>query len=357
MITVQVNGTNFTNFTSATVTINVESAVSHFTFASTAAADNLFPIRMGDLVKIWVDGAKVFTGYIEKLAPSYDASSHTIEASGRNILCDLVDSTVGTVKEFEGDVSIIDIARSVLDGIRLPSVQVINKAGDIEPFNGWDIESAEVGEKCFEFLEKFARKRQFFWHSDGDGNLVLLRSSQEMFPGKLVCRIDGKGNNIKSAYASVDHTKRYYEYRAQGNLNMFGLGLPPSEASEQEGQSVFDTAIRQSRILEFNAEENSDSETATDRAIWESNIKIAKSLTYSASVQGHSVNGQVWPVNVLVDVDDEIANIKDQLFVRSLVYNQSVMDGTTTRLNMTYRNAFTLEAEQKARQSKEETFI
>lgn len=357
MITVQLAGVNYTNFTSITVTTNIESVSSSFAFSSTAAPDNLFPIRMGDPVRIYVDGQKVLTGYIEKLSPSYDANSHMIEASGRNILCDLIDSTVGTVKEFEGEVSILDIARSVLDGIGLESVDVINQVGELETFNAWDIESAEVGEKCFEFLEKFARKKQFFWHSDGDGNLVLLRASEDLFPARLVARASGEGNNIKSAYAAIDHTKRYHEYKAQGNLNQSRSDEPPSKAANQPGQAVRDTAIRPSRVLEFNAEENSDSKTATDRAVWESNIRIAKSLTYSAVVQGHSAGGQVWPVNVLVDVDDEIANIKDQLFVKSVIFSQSVTEGTTTRINMTYRNAFTLEAEQAARQSQEDTYI
>lgn len=357
MITIQVNGIDYVNFTSLTITTNIESVSGSFTFSSTAAPDNLFPIRMGDPVLIFVDGHNVLTGYIEKLSPSYDANSHSIEASGRNILCDLIDSTVGTIKEFEGAVSIIDVARSVLDGIGLTDVQVINQAGAIAPFDSWDIESAEIGEQCFAFLEKFARKRQFFWHSDGDGNLLLVRASQELFPGKLVSRRNGQGNNIRSAYAAIDHTKRYGTYRAQGSLNLFGLNAPPGEAVEQESQSVIDSAIRSSRILEFNAEENSGSETATERAVWESNIRIAKSLTYSAMVQGHSVSGVPWRVNTLVDVDDEIANIKDQLFVKSVIFSQSVSEGSTTRLNMTYRNALTLEAEQKARQSEEDTFI
>jgi prophage tail gpP-like protein len=357
MITVQLNGVNYTNFTSINVTKNIESVSGSFAFSSTADSQNLFPIRMGDLVKIYVDGEKILTGYVEKLSVNYDDTSHSIEASGRNILCDLIDSTVGTTKEYEGEVSIIDIARSVLDGIGLQSVKVINQVGELESFKPWDIESAEVGEKCFEFIEKFARKKQFFWNSDADGNLLLLRASQELLPYKLVARVNGDGNNIKTAYVAIDHTNRYNQYKAQGNLNLSGIRIPPKEAVEQEGQAVRDTAIRGSRILEFNAEENSDSFTATDRAIWESNIRIARSLSYSAVVQGHSVGGMVWPVNALVDVDDEIANIKDQLFIKSVIFSQSNIDGTTTRLNMTYRNAFQLEAEQKARQTKEETLI
>lgn len=357
MITVQLNGINYTNFTSITVTNNIESVSGFFNFSSTADPNNLFPIRMGDQVKIYIDGQKILTGYVEKLSVSYDDTSHSIEVSGRNILCDLVDSTVGKLKEFEGEISIISIARSVLDGIGLNSVKIVNRAGEIAPFSSADIESAEVGEKCFEFLEKLARKKQFFWTSDGDGNLVLLRASNDLFSARLVSRVNGDGNNIKAADLATDHTKRYNEYRAQGNLNLFGLNVPPSEASEQEGQIARDPAIRESRIMEFNAEENSDSLTSTERAIWESNIRIAKSMTYSAVVQGHSSGGVIWPVNVLMRVDDEIANIKDQLFIKSVIFRQSIVDGTTTRLNMTYRNAFTLEAEQKARQGKEETFI
>lgn len=353
MITVQLDDMEYSNFTAISVMLNVESVSGEFSFAATAGEGDLFPLRVGAKIKILVDGTIVMTGYIERLFLEYGVDGHVIEASGRNILCDLIDSTVGTENEFEGEVSIIDIARALLDDIGLEDVRIINRAGEIESFSAFDIESAEVGEKCFDFIEKLARKRQFFWNSDGEGNLVLLRTSpdaQTEFPGRLICRVGDLENNILKATLEVDHTDRYSAYYAEGNLNITpATTASPEELSEQSGEVAYDSEIRSSRVMQFDAEENANIETATSRAVWESNIRIVRSMTYTAIVQGHSMAGSIWSVNVLVDVDDQIARIKEQLFVKELTYQQSIGTGSTTELSLTYRNAFALEQEAKTR--------
>lgn len=352
MILMELNGVGYGHFVSISVTKNIENVSDAFSFTVTANEKNVLPVRVDDKIRITIDGERILTGYVESLRPSYDSSNHIIEVSGRNILCDLVDSTVGERKDFDEPLYLNQLARIILDDIGLKDVNVINNLEKTKIIEEWDLESAEIGEKAFHFLEILARKYQTLLIADGDGNLVITRASDELFPYRLVSGRGRNYSNIKSAFLEVDHRDRYHKYKANSNVVTYKAKENPETISEQEGIAI-DNNIRESRTFEFNFEEGATGQTATDRAIWESNIRMARSLTYSVVVQGHSIGGRVWSINTLIDVDDSILRVQDQLFVKSVVYNQSLSDGTTTRLNMTYRNAYTLEAEEKVRLSEQ----
>lgn len=48
-------------------------------------------IELGASCVVTVDGAPVITGYVDDVAPSYNAASHTVSVTGRDKTCDLVD--------------------------------------------------------------------------------------------------------------------------------------------------------------------------------------------------------------------------------------------------------------------------
>jgi len=351
MITVQLNGVDFKNFDRIAVFRSMEAVSGSFSFSSTANASSLFPLKKGDSVKIMVDGSQVVDGYIEKLAVSYSSNEHTITATGRDKLADLIDSTVSGDKEFTGKISLVEIAESILNGLLLSDIKVIDQTGGVRKFEETDITSAEVGKNAFEFLELYARKRQVLLSTDGSGNLLLQRASTTTFPGTIKNTVESiEGNNIISATLESNDADRFHTYITQSQLNPFSLDeeTSPEDISSQNGRAT-DGAIRQSRVLEINAEESSDDFTSTERAKWESNIRRARSLSYKPKIQGHSVEGQVWKPNVLAKVEDVFADIQATMLVRSVTLEQSVSEGSTTTLDMTYRDAYTLQAEQNQR--------
>ena len=182
---IRLNGQDFTNFISASAALSMETAASAFAFKATADPDNLFPIPNGSLVEILADDIKVITGYVEKLGVGYAGREHTITVQGRSLLADLIDSTVGEVKEFEGQVNLEDIIRATLNSIDLSNIKIINQAGSIRNFDASDITSAETGQNAFDFIESYARKRQVLLTTNGDGNLVIARASTELLPARL----------------------------------------------------------------------------------------------------------------------------------------------------------------------------
>lgn len=347
MIQVRLNGLDLVNFKEASVFRSMESVSGSFSFTSTADEQNRLPVRAGNRIEMVVDENTVLTGFVEGIESNAAPDAHDFRATGRDVLADLIDSTVGDVKEFTGDVRLIDICRAVLNGINLSDSDVIDEIpiseNPIEPFKEYDITSAEIGTMAFEFLEPFARKRQVLLNTDGLGNLILARNTGIKIPVKLKTGLDG---NLKNARKVIDNTQRYNVYTVHSQLNLIRMvpGTKPSEAVQQKGLAE-DTEIRSSRIFGFNAEESSDSFTAKERAVWESNIRRARSLSYTGTVQGHSFDGGLWMPNRLVDAEDPFNDIQATLLIRSVRYNSSVDLGNTTTLNMTFQSAYTLQAE------------
>lgn len=350
MILLRLNGNNYTNFDRVAVFRSMETASSAFSFSSSANSNNLFPVKKGNAVQVIVDGVQVTDGYVEKVSVGYSARDHKITITGRDALGDLIDSSVFGTKEFTGNISLVDVARNILNGIGMTGTKVIDQTGGVRSFDEDDIISAEVGQNAFDFLESYARKRQVLLTTDGFRNLVLARASTTVFSGKLKNVVGAVDNNILDATFDTDDTKRFYKYVAQGQLNPFGLDIGADDVSEQNGQAI-DGAIRKSRIFEFNAEESQDSFTGADRAKWEANIRRSRSVSYSPRVQGHSVNGDIWKPNVLVEIEDQFADVNATMLLRSLSYEQSIDEGSTSRLDFTYKDAFTLQAEQDEREA------
>ena len=354
---IRLNGQDFTDFIGAAVALSMETAASAFTFTSTANPDNLFPIPNGSLVEILADDIKVVTGYIEKLGVSYDSTSHAITVKGRSLLADYIDSTVGDIKEFEGQVNLQDIIRATLNSLDLSNIKIINKAGSIRNFDAGDITSAETGQNAFEFNELYARKRQVLLTTDGDGNLVIARASTVILPARLKNTVDANDKNILSATYEDNEAENFNTYIANSQLNP--ANLPPGSNAKTISDQFsprFNTFIRKSRRYEFNAEESSDEFTLRDRAAWEANIRRARSKTYTAKVQGHSADGVVWTPNRLHRIDDDFTNTHATLLLKAVTFNYDLDGGSTTSLGFTNKDAYTLEVKKTARDANTNDF-
>lgn len=350
---IRLNGLDYGNFIAGQVVSSLETVGSSFNFTSSAGADNLFPIKKGDAAQILADEQVVLTGFIEAVTVSYDAGSHRIEVKGRNKLADLIDSTVGNIKEFTGPVSLESIIRSVLDSIGLTNIKIVNEAGTIKNFEESDVTSAETGQKAFDFIELYARKRQVLLTTNGNSDLVIARASTIVASNALKMTVGNQpDNNVLSAALTNDETKLYNRYLGQSQLNPIGLDsdTTPIQISDQGAQFI-DDLIRTTRRLEFNAEESSDSFTMEDRVKWEANIRRARSIIYSATVQGHTANGEAWIPNRLHRIDDDFCDVHALLLSKQVVYKYSIDEGSLTNIEFTNRNAYTLQAEQDAREA------
>lgn len=348
-LAIKLNGAIYTSFVAARVSKSIDTLTGAFSFVSTATADNLFPARVGDAVKIVADEQDLLTGYVERLTINYGVDNHTIEVSGRGKLADLIDSSVKSTKEFTGGIFLVTIAETILQDLGITS-SVINNAGTVEVFTEDDIISADVGQPAFEFLETYAQKRQVFLNENEDGDLVLSRGSTGQAPIVLTNVLGGNFNNVKSASLDLNNSGRYNQYVVRSQLNPIFqlLSTLPNNVVDQSGSST-DTSIRSTRFLELNSDQSANSDDAENIAVWETNVRRARSLNYTAVVFGHTFCGSLIEPNTLITVRDNFCDIDSDLLVRSVDYNYDLQNGSTTTIACAPKDAYTLEAEQAQR--------
>ena len=350
---IKINGQEYTNFQQANVIADVGAVTRAFTFSSTADSQNTFPVKVNDLVEVTADSIDILKGYVETLNVMYDGDSHSIDVGGRSILADLVDSTVSTSwADFDGT-SLTAIAKTVMSDLGLKP-KIINDAGSISPFD--DVTSASIGQKAFDFLESSSRNMQGLWTTDGNESLVFARAGSGRAPTNLAHIIGSEDNNILSAVLSIDNSNRFNKYTVKSELDGWRQSITntPEQLSNQSGEAIDAGMPRTTRRLEINAEESMDSFSAGDRAAWEANIRRAGSINYMAIIAGHSVDGVLWLPNTIVSVSDDFTKIYDDLLIRKVIYNYSIIEGSKTSLHMTYKDAFTLEIEQSQRDANTE---
>lgn len=348
-LSIWINGTPYTYFEKASVSASVKAVSRGFSFVSTANEDNTFPVRIGDNVIVTADGTKLADGFIETLEIDYDSGSHTIRVGGRSRLADLVDSSMPSPFEVSGT-SLESIIKSVLKALNIDTA-VINQAGAIRSFKN-DITSAEIGQNAFEFIESYSRKRQILLTTDGVTGLIIARAGVNKAPAMLKNVSGAVDNNILKATLSIDDSKRFNYYVVHGQLNPteFLFAETPSNISNQKGIAK-DKDIRNSRKIEMNAEESSDSFSSQDRAVWEKNLRIGAAYNYTATVAGNSVKGALWIPNTLVKVIDDFAQVNAELLISDVQYEYDVYSGSLTTLTMIKPEALTMEIEQKQREA------
>jgi len=346
-LTLEHKGIVYRNFTTASVGVSMRTASGFFSFETTGDKNNVLPMKAGDAVKMLADGEPVVTGFIDTLDVDYDATTHTILATGRDKTADIIDSSVIGKKEFSKGVTLPSIIRSVISDLGISDISVIDETGGVKAFTKDEVSSAEIGQSCIEFIMSFANKRQVLIVTDGKGNLVLTRGSK-VPSGLSLIHTTGplnKRNNVKSARFNVDLTQRFnfYQIRSQGNP-VFSLDSTSEQLTEIQGIAS-DSSVRSSRKLEFQAEESFNAAESKDRAIWEANLRRVNSSRYKVIVQGHSLNNKVWRPNQLVTALDDFVDIKSSMLISDVEYEYDLVGGSTSKITLVPPDAFTLQAE------------
>ncbi|MGR3179828.1 MAG: phage baseplate assembly protein [Candidatus Anammoxibacter sp.] len=351
MLTIEVNGVNFETALSIRVRRSIHNFLGFFDVESSADPENLLPIKVGDVIKVLADGKQILLGFIDRLSMQQSADDHTITFSGRDRTSDVFDSTVTGDLKFQGPISYIDVLRQTLDAGNLNAIDIVNEVGDIDNFTDQDIIAYEVGTTIFNFMEPYARKRQFLMTTNEEGNILLMQGSTDRLGIDLIHKIDNRLNNVISSTYDKNIELRFNRYIAKSQLNPFGSLMEPDDIADQSGESEPDSEIRASRIMTFNVEEDTNNDVSFNRAQFEANIRRANSLNYSAVIQGHTINGGIIKVNRLAFVQDDFADIASDMLIHTIEFNYSLRAGSITTLSLTFPDAFTLAVEQSAREA------
>jgi prophage tail gpP-like protein len=290
---------------------------------------------------------RLVSGYVDSIAIDYymaeERQTHTMTIKGRSILQDLVDSTINA--EYIESVNFETMTRNVLDLLGLKDISIINKVGKLEPFVN-EIQSAGIGISAFDFLSSYAEKKQLLLNETSRGDLVIQRASNKKRENvKLVNNLDRQEEcNIKSASFELNIDNRFYKYICDSQMNpaLQKVELTKEELTNQKSDSL-DTLIRPSRQFELNSSEDVAYEDVIQRAIWERNVRRARSFNYSCVVSDHlAQDDEVWRLNELVYVNDKFCELDGYFLVKKLVFEESIEGGKITTIDLTYPNAYSL---------------
>ena len=343
MIFLEVDGKRYENFESASVSFSMDAFARDFRFTASATGGNPLPFKGGEACKVFVDDDQVLNGFIDIVDGNYDGRSHNIEILGRGRAADVADSTIDNL-ELSPEISLKVAVEEMIKGFG-SDVKVNDLVGDLELFNiAEDKIGASPGDGGFDFIETLARKRQVLLNENGEGDIDITRGRTEKYQQKLQNLIYSDSNNIKRSGFSYDLTGIYKNYIVRSQQNTTSINFSGdsnlNDVVSQLGTST-DDSVRTGRQLAFVAEKASSNAQLNDRAIWESNIRRARSRLYNVTFVGHKTkHDEQWIVNKLISVNDEFAGIKEDMLINSLIFIQS-SEGNLTEIGLIDKNAYT----------------
>jgi len=343
----EVNKVKYEGFLDAYAEISMDTIFGSFSFSATSETGKNFPIRNGSSVKILVNDIPVITGYAERLEVNYDSDRHFIRISGRDKTADLVDSTLYDSLELNTPLSLQRVIQTVLSRLGITDIKVINNAGAIRLFETSELISGSAENNAFEFIERYARKRQVLLSTDGLGNIVLNRASKDLLPIVLQNIAGDNNNNIFSAIVRYDTMNRFNKIKVYSQDNYSVTEADPNSDSVNRKGISTDNEIRAGRRRAVISEFSGDDFTNRDRAIWEVNIRRARGFVYEAIIPGFNINEtskDIWTPNKLIKVQDDFCDVSSQLLIRKVKYQLDESNGEITTLTMSPRDAYTLQA-------------
>lgn len=328
-LALSVGGQRYSGWQSVRVSRGIDKLAGSFELQISERFDGLAtvrPIRPGQPASVLADGETVITGYVDTVAPDYDAEMHTLHVSGRDATGDLVDCAAVHQSGGWQNRSLAQIAYDLVKPFAC-GLEVLADVG--QPFARWRI---EPGETVFENLDRAARYRGVLLTSDGLGNLVITQPSTATAPAALVL-----GENIERARGHSSELERFADYivRAQqaGTNAIFG-----GAAAGPSGEAL-DAAVGRYRPTVIVAEGMSDAAGCQARAQWQRTVMAARARQVVYTVTGWRAHGQLWQPNALVPVQDAFLGLDGRRLISRVEF---VLDegGSRTELTVVPKHAF-----------------
>lgn len=346
----EVGGVLYNRFTSATAEVRLDALANTFSFTAATTKGEPLPFKGGEACKVFIEGEKIITGFIEVVSGNYAVNSHVITLRGRDKTGDVVDSSLSNISDLKSPLSLKKSIQKILENIG-NNIEVIDLVNPELFTTAEDLSAPEAGVGAFEFMERLARKRQVLLTSNADGNIEIIKTPGETINELILQNVpNATGNNVLSASWSYDQSGRYNVYRMNSTLNpvtiaVSGANVKTSDIVNQNSGRIIDSAIRAGRQFAVVSEGPYSAEQNVLRAKWEQRIREARGQLYTATMQGHKAldTGNIWQVNKVINVFDEIAGIFSEMLINSIRYTLDLSGGKLVTLSLVEKNAYNLE--------------
>lgn len=365
-ISISLDGTEFTEWTSAEISRDLEDLAGSFSitlrddtrsiaalpYGSRAAA---YRTRPGATAEISIDGQLYLSGYVDCVEPEIDAEHAEVVITGRDKTGDLVDSAalVDGASEYK-NTKLEDATNRIAQPFGLSVRSEIDTG---EPFRRYALDLSETAHSA---IEKGARSRHALVLSDGVGGIVLTRTGKTRAPADLTLP-----GNVLSSKGKFDHSNRHSETIVRGQGEFAGKErtaeavIAPSDtptapdareegdgsATEKERKGTAatgrakDDEITRYRPIVHLARSKAAEMPAQDEADWRMRTARGRGEELSYVVHGHSANGRVWKVNEIANVSDAFQGIYRDMLISKLTFREDE-GGRQTEITVTSPEAY-----------------
>lgn len=339
MITIRVNGKEYSGFIESTATKDIEDLCGQFSFTATGYD---FPIQRQDKCEIFINGIKFLTGFVEKRQVSGSADDYIISISGRDKLSLLVDNTVNRVYQYVGGQTLASFCQNIINDLEL-DIKVIAKKNPIIPEK--DFPSCEIDSTAFEVIDDVCKRLQVLATSDSDGNLVLMDAGDTIYPTAIINKFRSNSNNVLDYSYNEDFTKRFNTYRIYSQDNFVTLDTLVDENNYDIAATAVDDEVNPKRKINIIMKNSYNQDQADNYAKYTANIRRIESITYETTMLLHqgTKDGRNWEYNTLYNVNDDYCGINSQMLCKGITYSYS-NNGEVTTLNFVSKDAFKVQA-------------
>ncbi len=333
IVTMTVNGRNYSGWTSVDISAGIEQTARSFSLTVTHPwpdSNGAQPIRPGDACIVKIGNDTVITGYVDAAPISHDKSNITRNITGRSKTADLIDcAAIKKGGQWKGQ----KVERIAADLASWYGIKVVTKIDTGLPV---PVHQIQQGESVFECLDRLMRARQLFLTDNEKGDLVFIDVGTEK--ASTILFVDKEKGNVESGSASFDCSKRFSEYvckgQSAGDDQVFG-----TETTQTQEMSS-DPGIRRRRVLVIKQSGQADRGTCKNRVLFERDSRAGKSRAATFSVTGwRQGDGTLWRPNLMVKVIDPILEINEWMVISSVNYKLDD-NGLVTMLNVAPEEAF-----------------
>lgn len=336
IISLFVNGRQYTQFSEITVERDLETLSSSFEFVASNEFAITFPFSAFDNCVVQINGYPVLTGFITKLFPSYTNSQHIINILGYDKTKNVVDTEIYENSEITEATTFAALMTQVMSLNGITDIGVINKSLGITIGPEDKFTAAETGMTLFEYFLSIAQKKQVLLNTDGQGNIVIYRNEvPEITALSLVNKKGLSNQKIKSARAPIDYDDRYKTIRVV------------SQSAEEN--NIFaestDSSITQERTKIIISDQVFNETECKNLADWEVNKRRADSIKYECIIAGYwADNIRIYQPGQIFNIEDDYAGMNESMLLKNVKYKYSENEGSICELKFVASDAYTLNA-------------
>ncbi|EAO1206229.1 baseplate protein [Salmonella enterica] len=337
-----IDGKVFTGWTSVTINRSIETMAGYFDLGvNVPVADDLSSLAPGKAFQLAIDNQIVIAGYTDRRRRQMDSKSMKITVAGRDKTADLIDCAAVYKGGQWKNRTLAQIAEDLCKPFGVTVRWELTDSETATPFPSFTLDHSET---VYEALGRASRARGVLMTSNAAGDLVFTQADSTQSDSLVL------GQNLLSVDFDEDFRDRFSEYVVKGHgraSGKVGDTLDAKSIASQRG-SITDSAITRYRPTIILADSKTDTQTAKARAIREQRRRLAKSLTFTAELEGWTrQNGQIWMPNVLVSIDASKYGVTTEpLLISKVVLTLDDSDGIKTTLTCSPRDGYLVPIEQ-----------